>query len=205
MRGQETANDSEIGAVIRRNVTGVLESQGKVPAELYQAIGWTADRFWGQFSSRAKAPRLDFVELVAVELSVPMWRLLAREGETLPEIGPTYQRTSDPRGIRHFIRLNASQFVQTCDIPTEARTGESALNFRVRQNVAIGCWQRWITEVQLYRDRLEIGRATWHSWFRRKTGVGMDALWRIAEVLKMDPFEMVAEVNATHIKKHHDG
>ncbi len=195
MRGQETSNDSEIGAVIRRNVTGQLESQGKVPAELYQAIGWSADRFWGQFSSRAKGPRLDFVELVAAELNVPMWRLLTRAGETIPEIGPTYQRTCGPRGIRHFIRLNASEFVKTCQIPTEARSGESALNFRVRQNVSIGCWQHWITEVELYRDRLEIGRATWHSWFRRTTGVGMPDLSRIAEVLGMEPWEMVAEVN----------
>jgi hypothetical protein len=179
---------------VRRNVIGLLETQGKVPAELYEAIGWSADRFWHQFSARAKGPRLDFVEQAAGALGVPVWRLLARAGETEPKIGSTHKRTSDSGTIRHFIRLNAWQFLEACSIPTEARANESPINLRVRQNAAIGCWQCWITEVELYRDHLQIQRATWHAWFRRKTGVGLADLWRIAQTMGMKPWELVAEV-----------
>jgi len=187
-------SDSLTGAVIRRNIIGIAESRGIVPSELYNAIGWSRVRFWGQFSASANGPRLDFVQRMAERLEVPMWRLLTREGEARPKIGSKYQR-GDPGTVRHFIRLNASQFIQTCEIPTEPRARELPVNLLVRQNVAIGCWQQWISEVTLFRDRLKIQRGTWFSWFRRTTGIAMVDLWRIADALEMQPWELVHEVN----------
>jgi len=188
MRGQDTSQDSVTGAVVRRNVIGLLEAQGKTPAELYNEIGWTADRFWGQFSGRIKGPRLDFVELAAGVLEVPSWRLLTRAGE------PGTIQADGPESVRQFIRRNGWSFVDTVGIPTESRAGELEINLRIRQNVAIGCWQNKITEVQLYTDRLRITRAAWYAWYRRKTGIALVDLWRIAEALEMQPWELLAEV-----------
>ena len=190
MRGHDTTKDTPTGAVVRRNVTGLLEVQGMVPRDLYGALGLTAERFWGQFSKRVQGPRLDIVERMAVALDVPLWRLLVREGETPSKWGSLL---ADPRAIRRFIRCSAEQLAIICKIPTEPRNGETPLNFCVRQNVAIGCWEKSITEAALYY-RLNIPRATWYSWFRRRTGIAMVDIWRIAEALDMEPWELAVEV-----------
>lgn len=192
MRGSDTRNDTTTGAVVRRNVIALLEASGMTPAELYTAIGWNQERFWGQFSTRARGPRLDFVELVAEQLGVPTSRLLTREGEAPPEVCAT----GDPLSVRQLVRMVGGRLATACEIPQSPRPGESPINFRVRQNVAIGCWQAGITHPELYR-RLGIQRATWGSWFRRKTGIALADIWRIAEALEMQPWELIAEVNGS--------
>jgi hypothetical protein len=129
---------------------------------------------------------------MAAELGVPSWRLLVRDGESPPDLTGT---DPDHRTVRHFVRCAVGHFATSCEIPTRPRRREPALNFVVRQNVAIGLWQCWKTEADLYQD-LHVHRATWYAWFRRKTGIAMENLWRIAEALEMEPWEMVAPVRA---------
>lgn len=202
MRGSDNTKDTETGAVLRRNITAILETRGEVPKRLYTSMGWTAARFWGQFSQRVRGPGLDFVERVAEQLQVHPWRLLVREGESgLPVLDdrpppPYYMNPSqeppppNPLQARDFFRTWPALIPA---FPTDPSEGEPWINFLVRQNAAIGCHVAQVSDLEL-RGRLRVSRATWWSWFRRKTGVALADIWRIAKVLDMQPWEFLAPV-----------
>jgi hypothetical protein len=171
-------------------MTDLLERRGMPARLLYRMMGIKKDRFWDQFKDTRSAPRLDIVQKMADVLGVPLWRLLLRNGESPPDLDAD---NPDHRTVRHFVRSASAHFAASCEIPRHRRSGETELNFRIRQNIAIGLWQCWKTEIEL-REQLGIHRAAWHSMAKRKTGIGMDTLWLIAEALSMEPWELVAPV-----------
>lgn len=181
---------------MRRNLVGILEARGIVPSDVYSAMGWTAARFWGQFTDRVHGPKLTFVAAVADHLGVPLWRMLLQRGEKPPSDKDVAKARKSlelsSALIRHSVRGMTGMANRLITIPE--RCGESDLNYLIRQNIAVGIWSAGLTESELYTELGFTGTA-WRARFRRKSGVSLADLWRIAEALEMQPWELVADIN----------
>lgn len=187
MRGSSTEQDTKIGAVVRTNVIRLLEKHNWRAAYLYETIGISPGRFWGQFKLK-RGPRLALVEKMAEILGIPTYGLLID-----PRPDSKSEAESEARQLRGVLRITpADQLGQMFPaVLTPARRGMTCLNYQIWRRVHLYAALIGKTEPEI-RRALGVRRATWWSWWRKKSGIAMDDLWLLAAALEVAPWEMLA-------------
>ena len=176
------ASDHPIGAIVRGNVLEMLSRHKWKTAYLVGGMGITASRFWAQFRLK-RGPRLALVEKMAEVLGGPAYHLL---------MGPS-RETDGPALLRSNLRTTPDEALAAMfpAATPDRRRGMTDTNFHIWRRLHLYAALLGKTELDICRQ-LGVERATWWSWWRKKSGIALDDLWRLAEALEVAPWEMLA-------------